>query len=516
MSTQITAAGLETDSATDIKGQLDTGFKGIFGNQIGTEADQSVPPATSIGQEIALITDAISGNAEALQSLYAAFDPDQAVAPQLDILCAITGTRRKNASASIVWEILRGTASTLIPQSSVLTVTGTGERFALYGASLAARGGVTLAAPSATWAASTDYEVGQFVKTGGRCYVCITAGTTGLVAPSGTSTDLPGQGANNYTDGSVHWAYLGADTIGIAYAPFEAESTGPIQANAGALVTIATPVAGWTFAYNLADTATDPNTTGRDEETDASLRARRLEELQALGGGPADSIRAYILAQTGVIGCSVYVNDDDIAAVIDGITLPPHSVDVLVDASGLADETIALYVWKAVGAGIKTSGNVPNIAITDASGNQQLVSFSRPEDVAMWVRASIRFDANVWSSSTADTDVKNAVRAALRNWAFAYPMGVNFRATPVASAIMKGPYAVDSGGSAILPAPAGSPSIPGLYEVRNYDDDDGTLPWIGKVADGAPTTSTAVELTARQRASLAEADITLVASSEEP
>ena len=63
MSTQITAAGLQTDTAIDIKGQLDTGFKGIFGNQIGTEADQSVPPATSIGQEIALITDAISGNA---------------------------------------------------------------------------------------------------------------------------------------------------------------------------------------------------------------------------------------------------------------------------------------------------------------------------------------------------------------------------------------------------------------------------------------------------------------------
>ena len=516
MSTQITEAGLQTDTAIEIKARLDTGFKNIFGAEIGTEPDGSVPPATSIGQEIALITDGLSGNAQALQAVYAAFDSDEAVAPQLDILCALTGTRRKEAEASIVWEILRGTAGTLIPQSSALSVTGTGERFDLYGPTLAAPGGVTLAVPAASWAASTDYAIGQFVKTGGRCYVCITAGTTGLVAPSGTSTDLPGQGANNYTDGTVHWAYLGADTIGVAYAPFKAENTGPIQANAGALVTIATPVAGWTFAYNLADTATLPNTTGRHVETDADLRARRLAELQGLGGGPADSIRAYLLAQTDVEACSVFVNDDDIAAVIDGVTLPPHSVDVLVDASGLADETIALYVWQAVGAGIKTSGNYGPITITDASGNPQEVYFSRPEDVPMRVRASIRYDANVWSSSTAETDVKNAVVAALRNWQHTYPLGLDFRATPVSTAILKGPYAVDSGGAPIVPATAGSPSIPGLYEVRNYNDVDGTLPWIGKTADGAPTTSTAVALTARQRASIAVSDITLVASSEEP
>lgn len=50
------------------------------------------------------------------------------------------------------------------------------------------------------WAASTAYTVGQQVNTGGNVYECITAGTSGASAPTGTGTSI--------TDGTVTWTYL--------------------------------------------------------------------------------------------------------------------------------------------------------------------------------------------------------------------------------------------------------------------------------------------------------------------
>jgi hypothetical protein len=50
------------------------------------------------------------------------------------------------------------------------------------------------------WTASTAYSVGQTVNTGGNVYQCITAGTSGTTAPSGTGSSI--------TDGTVTWAYV--------------------------------------------------------------------------------------------------------------------------------------------------------------------------------------------------------------------------------------------------------------------------------------------------------------------
>lgn len=49
------------------------------------------------------------------------------------------------------------------------------------------------------WVASATYTLGTVVISSGKVYTCITAGTAGSVALSGTSSNL--------TDGTVHWAY---------------------------------------------------------------------------------------------------------------------------------------------------------------------------------------------------------------------------------------------------------------------------------------------------------------------
>ncbi len=78
MPDQISEAGIVTQSAPEIKADLDDAFKGIYGESIGSESDGSIPPESSIGQEIALLVDAKSSASEMLQALYSAFDPGQA------------------------------------------------------------------------------------------------------------------------------------------------------------------------------------------------------------------------------------------------------------------------------------------------------------------------------------------------------------------------------------------------------------------------------------------------------
>jgi hypothetical protein len=55
----------------------------------------------------------------------------------------------------------------------------------------------------AAWAALTAYTAGQRIANGGKVYQCITSGSSGSSGgPTGTASDI--------TDGTAHWAYIGA------------------------------------------------------------------------------------------------------------------------------------------------------------------------------------------------------------------------------------------------------------------------------------------------------------------
>jgi hypothetical protein len=66
------------------------------------------------------------------------------------------------------------------------------------------------ATPAAAWVALTAYTAGQLIvnDTGPlKYYICITPGTSaGATGPTGTNADI--------TDGTVHWMYAGAGTLG--------------------------------------------------------------------------------------------------------------------------------------------------------------------------------------------------------------------------------------------------------------------------------------------------------------
>lgn len=488
----LTPEGFSAKPAVQSKLDFDASFKGVYGASIGSESDGSIPAASSIGQEVQILVDAESSAWEMLGAIVTAVDVDQAVTPQLQQLCALTGTLQEQAQFSSVVETCYGVAGTVLPAGRVVTVTTTGTRFV-------SQAPATLALITAIWDALTDYELNDLISNDGSVWQVIVAGT------SGGASDPVGTGQQ--VDGSVTWQRVGASTLGVALVDYAAEATGALSAAPLTLVNIATPVTGWTGATNVLAA-----TLGRPIESEPALRARRKLELQGQGGGPADAIRAKILRTLpDVVQCIVFVNDDD---VVDADGVPAHGVEVLIQAPAIApttDAELALAVWRAVGAGIATGGTTTAV-ITDASGNPQTVKFSRPVEVPIYAALTVYYLASEWPAGAAA--VQAATKSALGTRFVDYQIGDDVRAAVLAAAVLDGPQEVNAAGDPVIPATAGSQKAPGLLGVANGAGTDGTTPYIG-TAPG-PATSTKVTITLRQLPTLDPANVTVTATAATP
>lgn len=455
MADQLTPTGLVVQTATEIKADVDAAFKAAYGNSIGSEADGSIPAASSIGQEVAIIVDAKSSASEMLQEILAALDPDQAEDAYLDIICALTGTRRKKQRFSTVLEACAGTIGTVLPLGRVVTVVGTGARFDSLSQA-------TLAVVTNNWVGGHAYALNDLVNANGEIWQCIVAGTS----------DLYGSGpvAGNHFDGTVTWYPVGVVGQGVALVTFQAEDPGPIAATQGQLTNIATPVDGWVSATNALGTDAASNGLGALVEGNATLRVRRVEELQAQGGGTPDAIRAKILALNGVIACQVFVNNTDVT---DGDGIGPHSVCVLILAPSLDDQTLANAVWAATGGGIGTSnaiGTPVSKTVVDASGTAQTVKFSRPTDVPIFVQVTVYYDPLKWQTTNVPGAIGAGTKSAICTFGGDYyQTGYDVRVLPLAASVADGVQSTETDGAGnvlpVIPAPAGSSPMPGIVDV---------------------------------------------------
>lgn len=491
MTLGLTPEGFVGETATEAKTALDADFKGAFGQSLGSEPDGSIPPASSVGQEVGIIVDSRSSAWEVLGAIYTGFDVDQAVTPQLQILCRLSGTEQKLARFSAVVETCFGDAGTVLPVGRVVTVQVVGTRFT-------SQAQKTLALITATWAALTAYAVNDLIINDGSVWQVLVAGTSGGASdPTGTGQQV---------DGTVTWQRICASTLGVALVDYKAEVTGPLSAAAGQLSVIATPVPGWTGAINL-----QAATLGRALESEPALRARRNLELQSAEGGPVEAIRARILEIPEVIQCIVFNNKGD---VVDADGVPAHGVEVLIQApltSPTSNAELALAVFHAVGGGIDMGGNITE-NITDSTGRTQEVKFSRPVEVPIYIDATVYYDATQWPGGA--SAVEAAATSALGTLFAGFSIGLDVRAAVVGSAILDGPQSVDSAGVPVIPAPAGSIAAPGLLGVANGAGTDGTLPYIG-TAPG-PVTSTKITISLREIATLDPVNVTITATPATP
>lgn len=509
---------------------------GPLGQSAGTNPDGSLRVASIAGQVTAIVVDVIAGCWDLLQAVYACFDPAQASAEAEDAVCSITGTIREPEAYSTVTETCTGVPGTQIPAGSGVSVPSTGSIFnslvqATIGSTLASwsgtafpvgtritnaggvyqsvstAGGTAAVAPvisaSAYNPATTYSKYAVVADPGGNLWYCSTSpsgaggtiawpttdldpGTTTVSGSNGTTfllAELAGSGEftdASATDGPIVWQYLGVGT-GAVDVSFEAATVGPIGATAGTLTQIVNPVYGWQGAYNVEDAAV-----GALQESDTALRVRREAELHADSGSSIEAIRRQVLAvgegtPNAVTSCLVFQNDTDFTS--DGTTpancpagMPPHSVMVLSDYAGSADQpaldaAIAQAIWDAVGAGIPTTfanatgSSAYTSTVTDSQGFLQTVYWARPSPIEINVILNVTYDDTPGVFPLADADALIAggtlqngedTPGAVPTYGASFPAAKNVWASGIASAVFDGP--TDSN--------PGTQPVPGILDVQ--------------------------------------------------
>lgn len=189
----------------------------------------------------------------------------------------------------------------------------------------------------------------------------------------------------------------GGSPANVTGVPFQAETAGPVAAPSGQLTGI-NPVSGWNGVTNPLDAVL-----GRDVETDAELRVRRAQEVEAPGSTSAAGIAADISRNiTEVI--SVYVLENDTDATVDGI--PPHAIEAVVygpaSPSSADDEEVATQILASKAAGIGTEGTT-TVGLLDSQNFVKTVKFTRPTTLTPTVE--IDLDAGPdYAGDTAVTD----------------------------------------------------------------------------------------------------------------
>lgn len=178
----------------------------------------------------------------------------------------------------------------------------------------------------------------------------------------------------------------------------EAEETGPSAAPSGTLTVIETPVAGWNTSTNAADAEL-----GTVIETDAALRLRREDELQAGGAGPLDAIRGGLLQVDDVTEAKVFQN---VTLVTDGDGVPGKAFESVV--LGGTDQDIIDKIWEKGPAGIETHGGESG-TIIDSQGDSHTIEFSRPTEIDIWIIVDVTTDDDY--PATGDADIEAALIA---------------------------------------------------------------------------------------------------------
>ena len=302
----LTTSGFNRKRLVDIKDDIETALKAVFGENIDLQSE------SVFGQFVGILSEALADQWESQEDVYNSQYPNTASGTSLSNVVLLNGITRL-AAQKATFETdptLSGVSGTLVPAGSVASTSDTGTRF------------VTLA----------DATIG------------------------------------------------GGGTVQVE---MESEEAGLYEAAIGTLTVIETPVYGWTGINN-----TVAATPGRDEETDSELRIRQSQSTTAASRNNADGLFAQLNNLTGVVDASVIENKTD---AVDGYGIPAHSFECFVQ--GGDNDEIAQTIWNNTPQGILSHGDT-TIVIEDAQGYDQNVSFTRPSEIDIYVKANISVDSS--------------------------------------------------------------------------------------------------------------------------
>ncbi|EAQ4921138.1 hypothetical protein AAL02_002371 [Salmonella enterica subsp. enterica] len=207
----------------------------------------------------------------------------------------------------------------------------------------------------------------------------VLTGTAGTTITNGTVKDT-----NN-----VIWHLPASVVIGVdgtVTVTATCSNRGAVAALAGTITTINTPTRGWTSVTNPAAA-----TVGAPAETDAELRIRQGQSVAIPSITPFEGVDGAIANIAGVTRHKLYEND---TGKTDGNGLPPHSISAIVDGGDVTE--IARTIRGNKGQGVRTWGKT-SVTVPDKYGNPHIISFSRPTDVPVYGKITLKVFAGYTS-----------------------------------------------------------------------------------------------------------------------
>ena len=383
----ITDAGLEKNSLEE---NLEYTYAVIRGEK-GPNVDLS--PTGPWGQVAAILAKMESDVDDQQEEIYLSRDPGNATGVAQDKLSAETGTFRKEATKTVVQDVLLlGDEGTVLSSgqaevaqapefepsvdltfvlNSTVTISKSFARkvvFSLDTPVLDLVYSVTINSILYSYTALVSDDKADVIT---ALIALIVIGTSDVIGSNDGNDQLVlfGDDLDFTIDNSITFTMEELYSAG----DFDASVVGANVVTAGSLTEIITPVTGWI-------SVTNPNAgiTGEERETDPELIIRRKNEL-VKGKGTDSSIANAVNQVDNVTAAAVVSNRT--AGTVDGI--PPKSFETIV--TGGIDNDIAQAIIDNMPSGIKPFGTESGTGIDD-QGVSQTVNFSRTTTTYIHVR----------------------------------------------------------------------------------------------------------------------------------
>ncbi|MBI6337801.1 baseplate J/gp47 family protein [Proteus sp. PR00224] len=179
-----------------------------------------------------------------------------------------------------------------------------------------------------------------------------------------------------------------------------AKEYGSITCGIGQLNKVASSVLGWEKVNNLTHAVV-----GRHAESDIKARRRRKQTLAKNTVSVADAITSSLYELEGVNSLSFRENFNDKALIVDGISLLPHSIYVCIEGGDSHEIAKSLLRTKTIGAAF--NGDIEIKVIEPASGQEYPIKFSRPKEILVFCRVSVK---------KSNIDAQTIIPNALEKW----------------------------------------------------------------------------------------------------
>jgi uncharacterized phage protein gp47/JayE len=190
---------------------------------------------------------------------------------------------------------------------------------------------------------------------------------------------------------------------------FQALIAGPKSCAAGKMTNIVNTLTGWDTVNNTFD-----GTPGRNAETVAEARLRRVASLQVIGASAIDAIVARVLNEVpNVTKCMGFTNRTMVA---DSDGRPPKSNEILV--VGGTDADIGAKLWECTAGGIELYGIV-SVNVVDSQGNTQVVKYTKAVEVTINVEVTIV----VYNAKTLPSNYVALIQDAVVAYGMAFEIG---------------------------------------------------------------------------------------------